>query len=199
MNKISSRRRTRLMALAVAGLAVVGMTAGTWSLALFTSQAVVSSNTFTAGTVILTTDHPSTAIISFSNMAPGDQVTNPLLVSNTGTLALRYAVSSVATDVDTKGMKDQVVLTVKTGVTTCTNAAYAADGTVVYTGDLDSTAGKLIGDSATGADSSDRVLAASGSETLCFHISLPLATSDAFQGAVTTATFTFDAEQTKNN
>ena len=36
-------------------------------------------------------------------------------------------------------------------------------------------------------------------EVLCFHVSLPLATPDAFQLATTTATFTFDAEQTKNN
>ena len=191
--------RRRILLTLVGAVAVASMAGGAFSLALFTSTATVPSNTFTTGTVIITTDHPATAIVSFSNMAPGDPVTNPLLVSNTGTLALRYAVSSVATNVDAKGLKDQLVLTIKTGVTTCTNAAYAADGTIVYTGDLDSSAGKLIGDSATGADTGDRTLAASGSETLCFHVSLPLATGNAFQGATTTATFTFDAEQTANN
>jgi spore coat-associated protein N len=191
--------RRRILLTLVGAVAVASMAGGAFSLALFTSTATVPSNTFTTGTVIITTDHPATAIVSFSAMAPGDQVTNPLLVSNTGTLALRYAVSSVATNADAKALRDQLVLTIKTGVTTCTNAAYAADGTVVYTGDLDSTAGKLIGDSAPGADSGDRGLAASGSETLCFHASLPLATGNAFQGATTTATFTFDAEQTANN
>lgn len=195
----TSRRRTQLAALAVTGLAIVGLTAGASSLAIFTSTATVDANTFTAGTVIITTDHPSTAIVTLSAMAPGDAVTAPLLVSNTGTLALRYAVSSVATNVDTKALKDQLVLIIKTGVTTCTNAAYATDGTTVYSDDLDSTAGKLIGDSASGADTGDRNLAASGSETLCFHVGLPLATGNTAQGASTTATFTFAAEQTANN
>ncbi len=191
--------RRRILLTLVGVVAIASMAGGAASLALFTSTATVPSNTFTTGTVIITTDHPATAIVSFSAMAPGDQVTNPLLVSNTGTLALRYAVSSVATNADAKGLRDQLVLTIKTGVTTCTNAAYAADGTIVYTGDLDSTAGKLIGDAAPGADTGDRALAASGSETLCFHASLPLATGNAFQGAATTATFTLDAEQTANN
>ena len=122
-------QRNRIL-LTVAGLITVATIAGgAASLALFTSTTTVSNNAFTAGTVILTTDHPATAIVSFSNMAPGDVTTAPLLVSNTGSLALRYAVSSVATNVDTKGLKDQLVLTVKTGVTTCTNAGFATDGT----------------------------------------------------------------------
>jgi hypothetical protein len=132
-------------------------------------------------------------------MAPGDQVTDALQVSNTGTLALRYAVTGSATNTDTKGLKDQLQLTIKTGVTSCTNGGFAASGTAVYTGDLDSAAGKLIGDIAPGSDTGDRSLTASTSETLCWHVSLPLNTGNAFQGASTTATFTFSAEQTVNN
>jgi spore coat-associated protein N len=199
-------KRKRIALTIGAALTVASIVGGAASLALFTSTATVPSNTFSTGTVIIVTDHPATAIVSFSNMAPGDQVTNPLLVSNTGTLALRYAVSSVATNVDTKGLKDQLVLTVKTGVTACTNAGFATDGTEVYTGDVDAAAtygptvaGKRMGDVATGQDAGDRSLAASASETLCWHVSLPSATDDTFQGAATTATFTFSAEQTKNN
>jgi hypothetical protein len=189
----------RPMAVAALGLAVIGVGAGLYSLALFTSQAQVDNNTFDSGTVIITTDHPSTAIVSLSNMAPGDAVTAPLLVNNAGSLALRYAVSSVATNLDTKGLKDQTGLTIKSGVTNCTNAGYAGSGTVLYSGDLDAASGKLVGDSTTGADGGDRALAAGASETLCFNVTLPLSTGNAFQGAATTATFTFDAEQTKNN
>jgi spore coat-associated protein N len=199
-------RRTCLMLFAAAGLAVAGMTSGASSLALFSNSVAVSGNALSAGTVTLATDHPSTAIVNFTNMVPGDQVTNPLLVSNTGSLALRYAVSSVADNTDTKGLKDQLVLTIKTGVTTCTTAGFAATGVVQYTGDLDSTAGKLIGDAAPGQSGgvagtagADRVLAAAGSETLCFNVSLPIATGNAFQGATTSGTFTFAAEQTANN
>jgi len=54
-------------------------------------------------------------------------------------------------------------------------------------------------DVASGAQGGDRALAVSGTETLCFQVSLPLATGNAFTSAASTATFTFDAEQTANN
>jgi hypothetical protein len=191
-------RGKRFILTLVAAITVASLIGGAVSLALFTSTAIVPSNTFSTGSVTISTN-PTTALVTFAGMAPADQVTAPITVSDDGTLALRYAVSSVATNLDVKALKDQLVLTIKTGVTTCTNAAYAADGSTLYSGDLDSSAGKLIGDSTTGADSGDRTLAASASEVLCFHASLPGSTSDSFQGATTTATFTFAAEQTTNN
>jgi predicted ribosomally synthesized peptide with SipW-like signal peptide len=194
----TQRRRKRILLALGAALTVATLAGGVVSLAVFTNTANVPANTFTTGTVILSTN-PTTALVTFAAMAPGDQVTAPITVSNDGTLALRYAVSSVATNADTKGLKDQLVLTIKSGVTTCDNANYAATGVQLYSGDLDSSAGKLIGDAATGADPGDRTLASLANEALCFHVSLPLATGDAFQAATTTATFTFAAEQTKNN
>jgi SipW-cognate class signal peptide len=193
-----TRTRRRVLLILGAALTVATIGVGAASLALFTSTANVPANTFTAGTVVISTN-PVTALVTIAAMAPGDAVTAPITVSNTGTLDLRYAISSVATNADAKGLKDQLVLTIKSGVATCTNAAYAATGTIEYTGDLDSTTGKLVGDAASGSDSGDRALAASTSEVLCFHVSLPPLTGDAFQAATTTATFTFAAEQTKNN
>ena len=193
------RRKRKRILLALGGaLTVATLAGGMVSLAVFTGTANVPANTFTTGSVIISTN-PTTALVTFAAMAPGDQVTAPITVSNDGTLALRYAVSSVATNADTKGLKDQLVLTIKSGVTTCDNANYAATGVQLYSGDLDSTAGKLIGDAATGADPGDRTLASLANEVLCFHVSLPILTGDAFQAATTTATFTFAAEQTKNN
>jgi len=174
---------------------VVGST-----LAIMTSTATVGSNTFTSGSVIIATDHPSTAIVSFSGMVPGDSVgANPLVVSNTGSVQLRYAISSVATNTDTLALKDALTLTIKTiDVTTPGVPCDNFDGTQLYSGDLDSTNGKLVGDSTQGAQSGDRTLAAAASETLCFKVSFPSsATGPA--GAATTATFTFSAEQTANN
>jgi hypothetical protein len=174
---------------------VVGST-----VALLTSTATVGSNTFTSGSVIIGTDHPSTAIVSFSGMVPGDSVgANPLVVSNTGSAQLRYAISSVATNTDTLALKDALTLTIKTiDVTTPGVPCDNFDGTQLYSGDLDFTNGKLVGDSTQGAQSGDRTLAAAASETLCFKVSFPSsATGPA--GAATTATFTFSAEQTANN
>jgi spore coat-associated protein N len=177
----------------------MSMTGLGMSLAIFTDSANVPNNTFTAGTVSITTDHTASAIVTFGNMAPGDQVTNPLLVTNNGTLQLRYAVTSTATNSDSKGLKDQLQLTVKSGVTTCTNAGFTGSGTTLYSGDLDSgVGGLLIGDPTSGSDTGDRTLSP-GSETLCFNVRLPVGTLNPFQGATTTATFTFAAEQTANN
>lgn len=167
--------------------------------AVFTDTASVGSNTFTTGTVDISTS-PASALVTYSNMAPGDTVTNSLVVTSAGSLDLRYAISSSATNADAKGLKDQLTLTIKTiDVTTPATPCDNFDGTQLYTGDLDGTTGKLVGDNAQGAQAGDRPLAASASETLCFRVNLPLSTGNSFQNATTTATFTFDAEQTKNN
>jgi len=166
-------------------------------LALFTDTASVPGNTFSTGTVDISTA-PSSALVTFSGMAPGDQVTNPITVTNAGTLQLRYAVTSTTTE---NTLAAQLDLTIKSGVTTCTNAGFSVDGTVVYaTGDLGSTTGvNVIGNPAQGFQANDRTLNASANEVLCFNVSLPLATGNAFQGLSTTATFAFQAEQTANN
>jgi hypothetical protein len=167
--------------------------------ALFTDSASIGANAFTTGTIDISTS-PTSALVTYSGMAPGDATTQSLTVSNAGSLELRYAVSGSATNADSKGLKDQLVLTIKTiDVTTPGTPCDNFDGTQLYTGDMDSTDGKLVGDATTGAQSGDRSLAASASETLCFRVSLPSSTGNAFQNATTTATFTFDAEQTANN
>jgi predicted ribosomally synthesized peptide with SipW-like signal peptide len=181
---------------------VVGLTL-TWSrntLAVFTDQDTVGANTFTAGTISLTTS-PTTALITYSNMQPGDAVTNPMVVTNAGNSQLRYAISSTATNADGKALKDQLVLTIKTiDITTPATPCDNFDGTsTLYTGDLDSTAGKIVGDNTQGSQAGDRVLNAAANETLCFRASLPLATGNTYQSGATTATFTFDSEQTANN
>jgi hypothetical protein len=175
----------------VASFAVFG------SFAIFTDSQSVPANTFSTGTLDISTN-PTTALVTFSDMAPNDEVTNPITVTNGGSLELRYAVTSTTTE-DT--LAAQLDLTIKTGVTTCTNAEFDTDGTVIYgPADLGSVAGTdVIGDPAQGDDSGDRTLSASGNETLCFNVQLPSSTGNTFQGLTTTATFDFQAEQTSSN
>ena len=193
--------------LAMTGALLTGAIAVTTlgTLALFTDQDTIGANTFSTGTIALTTS-PTTALVTFSNMMPGDVVTNPLVITNAGSESLRYAVSSVATNTDTKGLKDQLVLTIKTiDATTPVTPCNEFDGTdTLYTGDLDSSAGLILGSAVPGqtgvaATGGDRTLASTVGETLCVRVSLAGNTTNAFQGATTTATFTFDSEQTKNN
>jgi predicted ribosomally synthesized peptide with SipW-like signal peptide len=197
---IDPRRQRQVFAVASIGvLAAVSLGSAAASFAVFTSQQTVTGNEFTVGSVTLGAS-PASALISFSSMVPGDSVTEPLTITSSGSLPLRYSATSSATNADSKGLAATLVLTVKSGVTTCTNAGFAADGTTLYSGVLGSVppaaATKLFGDSASGAQAGDRSLAASASETLCFQATLPSDTGNGLQGSTTTATFTFDAEQT---
>ena len=184
------RRRRGLLALLL-GLSIVSVGAGAFTIALFTSTTTVDANAFTAGTIVLGAS-PATALLTATAMMPGDTINGSLVLSNTGTGQLRYAMSSSSTNADGKALRDQITLTVRTLGTSCA----AFDGTSLYSGALSAAA---FGSNATGAQAGDRTLNAAASETLCFRASLPLATGNAFQGATTTTTFTFDAEQTANN
>jgi hypothetical protein len=168
--------------------------------AIFTDSQAVGSNTFTTGTVDLSAS-PASAAVTFDGMLPGDTVTSPITVSNDGTVQYRYAVTSTATNADSKALMAQLDMTIKSGVTTCSTGGFGTDGTVLYgPGDLGSVAGiNVIGDPAQGAQTGDRTLAASASEVLCIQVSLPSSTGNAYQDATTTATLTFNAEQVANN
>ena len=159
-------------------------------LSLFTQSVDNGGNTFTSGSVEISTS-PGNTFITMSNMAPGDTVTDQLTISNDGSLQLRYAMTTVATNVDTKNLRDALTVVIKEKGTSCA----LFDGDEVYSGTL---ADAAIGDPTTGGDDGDRTLDASTSEDLCFKVTLP---SDATgpESAATTATFTFAAEQTTNN
>lgn len=199
-NLTAARAERRRLVLGLAALAVsaTGLT-GVVTGAFFTDQATATNNAFTTGTVDLTAT-PATSVVTLPNMAPGDVVTAPLTVNNAGTLAYRYSVLSTTT-VSTPDLAAQLDLTVKTGVSSCTTAGFAASGAVAYgPADLGSLAGtKVLGDAAAGQQTGDRTLAAGASEVLCLQVSLPSATGNTYQAKTTTATFAFDAEQTANN
>jgi spore coat-associated protein N len=167
------------------------------AVAIFTSSTSVAGNVFTTGTVIISTS-PASTLITLGNMAPGDQITAPITVSDDGTLDLRYAVSSATTE---NVLASQLVLQIKSGVTACTDGGFGADGTTIYGPGVlgNTTPVDLIGDPAQGAQAGDRTLLAGANEVLCFNASLPLSTGNSFQGLTSTATFTFAGEQITNN
>jgi hypothetical protein len=180
------RRRGTVALLAAVSLLTIG--AGSISLAQFTDSAS-STWSFTAGTIDVNTN--PAVFTSISNMMPGDTNTQALTVTNAGSGDLRYALSTVATN----ALGNQLQLTIK--------AQDAGGGCAAFTGTSVLAATTLngagFGSSAQGAQAGDRTLAAGASEVLCFRVSLALSTGNAFQGATSAATFTFDAEQTANN
>lgn len=189
----------RRLATTVGILAVAAGARAVTSLAVFTDTASVGANSFTAGDIELTAS-PASAVVSFTNMLPGDQVTQSLTVSNAGTNQLRYAMTS-QTSSGSDPFAAQLDLTIKTGVTTCDNANWTTDGTIIYgPGDLSTSAGiNVIGDPTQGADAGDRTINSAANEVLCVNVTLPLSTNNTFEGLSAEATFTFEAEQTANN
>jgi predicted ribosomally synthesized peptide with SipW-like signal peptide len=184
----------KLVILGITAIAVVSLSAGAMSLALFTDDVDVGNNGFTTGTVDLTAS-PASALFSVSAMMPGDSDYGQLTVSNSGTAQLRYSMTTSATDPDSLSLGSALALEIREKATGSCSADFT--GTVVLSSTaLDSAA---VGDPTAGAQSGDRTLDPTSSEDLCFKVSLPLGTANSYQGATTTATFSFHAEQTANN
>jgi hypothetical protein len=179
------RRAGLFLLLAASAALTVG--AGASTLAIFTDSADATA-AFSTGTVDLTAA-PAT-VFTASGIYPGDSGSQTVTVSNGGTGSLRYAMTTAATNADGLGLAAQLQLTITAG--TCPGAGGPLYGAAA----LGSAA---FGDPAQGAQAGDRTLAGAASEALCFAWSLPSTTGNAFQGAATTATFTFAAEQTVNN
>ena len=184
----------------VSTVGLLSMLSGLAGLAVFTDSASVAANTFVTGTIEISTS-PSTAYVTFSDMAPGDTVQPDagIVVSNdSSTLEMRYAITSTTTEDVLAAALDLTIREID--VTVPSTPCDDFDGAVIYaTNDLGSTGGiDVVGNPAQGADSGDRVLALGTSETLCFRVALPLSATGP-EGITTTATFLFEAEQTKNN
>ncbi len=182
---------------AVLVIPTIGTTA--LSLALFTDQESVDA-TFTTGTIVLDAAKVDALVLTTSALMPGDVVTDDVVVENDGTAELRYAMTSASTNADGNALRDSLTLVVKTvDLTTPGTPCDNFDGSAtLFTGALGAT-GAAFGDPTAGADTGDRVLAAGANETLCFRVSLPSSTGNSAQGATTTTTFTFGAEQTSSN
>lgn len=138
--------------------------------------------------------NPAAVLLSFVDMAPEDQITAPVTISNEGSFPLRYFVNSIATNPDGKGLMSRLLLTVKSGVSDCTSSGYMQDGSVLYgPAPLGSPEGLLL------LAAAGRALSPGESETLCFSVLLPSDTPNEFQGAATAATFDFVAVQSLEN
>lgn len=187
-----------------------GSLVGAGTRAVFTDTATSTGNAFTTGTVTLRlTDADQTALSSVgasvggTGMAPGDLVSGFIEVSNTGSLPLRYAITT--TDTSAAGAANAAVsaaLTVgvdtRASGTACTAAQGGASQTQVVAAGT-ALATLAIGNPAQGSQANDRTLAAGAAERLCFYATLPVGTGNAAQGGTASYTFTFAAEQTANN
>jgi predicted ribosomally synthesized peptide with SipW-like signal peptide len=194
------RRRRRLAAMLLFSVLLVpSLAVSVMTIALFTDQESTTS-AFTTGTIILDDVKVDALVLTTAAMMPGDSVTDDVVIENDGTAQLRYAMTSSSTNADSLALRDALSLTIKTiDVTTPGTPCDNFDGaSTLYSGVLGA-ATAAFGDPTPGSDVGDRVLNAGVNETLCFRVTLPSSTGNGSQGATTTTTFTFDAEQTSSN
>jgi hypothetical protein len=182
-----------LRTLVISGLVVTGMvSAASGSLAIFSDGTPPNgSNAFGVGKIDLTASRTDT-LTFYGELTPWQPRTTGIDVTNTGSGQLRYAVTTAATNPDGKNLAGSVQLEVRTVGTSCD----AFDGTALYSGAL---VGGHLGDPATGQQAGDRTLAASIAERLCIRFSLDPSAPTVVQGAETTITLSFAAEQTYGN
>ena len=203
------RRRRGLLALLMAGTAIMAATGATFSLALFTSSVAVGGNGFTTGTIVLGVSvggnaAPPAIIFTAGAMMPNDNVPalvpgQAVLISNSGTAQLRYAISGTSTNPDTKALNTALLIIVRQPDGNAGASCAAFTGNLLFSGVVPTGGVNMVGNPLAGNQAGDRTLNSGASETLCFKASLPQATGNAFQGATSTYTFTFAAEQTASN
>ena len=201
-NSVTAHRK--LIALGLTAVAAGSLAIGTmFTGAVFTDQHSDSS-TFTTGTIALNAAKIAAMDLTTAGMMPGDTATSSVTVQNDGTAQLRYAVSQTSAD-DSKNLSGALNVVVKTEDTGAGafgmdgNYCDDANGTTLHASAVLGTSGNLVGDPTQGSQAGDRSLNGGANEVLCFYVSLPLSASNAYQGASTTTTFTFAAEQTANN
>lgn len=171
----------KIRVLASLGLLSSAVWASTY--ASFTDEATASA-TFSAGTIDLKAngdvDHVFTTL-SMSNMKPGSTQSALLTLTNTGSLAVTYDTTSSASG----ALASALELTVKLRGAAADCSA-GGTGTVLVNAAAPSTG-------AIAALSGRSLAATSGTEALCFTVTLPLTALNSLQGATASYGLTFTA------
>ena len=204
---------------AIFALAGVGITSLTTN-ALFTDRETTAGDLLT-GTVDLSLGSFQFTMPS-GGMAPGDVVVQPIAVDNTGSLALRYAVSFLATKtaspnpdptnsagtgvVGTGDLRTVLTLSVfhVTNATGCTATTPvptdpAVAGTQQNLAVADYT--PILGSPEVGPQTGDSEILGGGTntQTLCVRLAMDPASTNDFQNTAANVSLRFDAEQVVNN
>jgi hypothetical protein len=187
----------RMIALALIAIAVLSSEVHGETVAYFRRVGTSATNPVTGSTLDLATG-PSSLTTTIDDIVPGETQTFPLTVTNSGSVTARYALSTTATNVDTKALATQLTLTIKRNVSSCSVAGFASTGTLVYGADssLASLGSPLsIIGTYTAYPNGGPVLTEGSSDSLCLRIRLPAATGTSYQGSATAVTFTVSAHQ----
>jgi hypothetical protein len=178
-------------------LALVALAGGT-ALAAFGSWPAAG---FTQGSVSIAATPDDNTFFTSGPVVPGDHAVRGITVTNSGSLALRYAVTSISINDGLASWLDLTVWEEAAKGDTGDDCGQQPPAHTLYgPGDPGSPAGTLfIGDPAQGFQAGDRTLPAGASEKLCFMLAVPLSVGNAFQSSRASPQFRFDAEQVDGN
>ena len=204
---------------AIFALAGIGVTS-------LTTNALFTDRETTAGDLLTGTVDLSLGSFSFTmpngGMAPGDVVVQPIAVNNTGSLALRYAVSFLATRTTSPtpdptnsagtgvpGSGDlRSVLTLSvfhvTDAASCTaTTPVPTDSSVAGTQQNLAVADytPILGSPEVGPQTGDSEILGGGTntQTLCVRLAMDPTSTNDFQNTAANVSLRFDAEQVVNN
>lgn len=208
-----ARRRRLVVSAATVGLAVIGVTTLTTS-ALFTDNDSATGSAFTTGSVDIS-NTPATTVLESLNLAPGDKVFGPLTVTNSGSLAFRYAVGYAFTNTDTIAgavvgttgtslLSSQLSLTIQEVASAAGCPAGGPAGgaplATVAVGAAVLADTDIIGTRGTGGGNGELELAAGGAtDVLCVGVEMSNAAGNEYQLTSANLTLFLNAEQTANN
>jgi hypothetical protein len=179
-------RPKRTLGVLVVVLAAVGVAVG--SGANFTAQTANPANTFSSGTLTMSNSKDGAAILTASNMKPGDTANGTVDIQNTGSIGGTFSLSrSALNDSDSANPMSQKLNVVakdcgdfSAGTPTCD-----AGDPNVYTGTL----AAMTGSSALGT------YAPNDKHRYQFTVTFDSSAGTVYQGDSSTATFQWDAVQ----
>jgi spore coat-associated protein N len=183
------KRPKRTLGVLALVLLAVGVAIG--SGADFTAQTANPSNTFTAGTLTMSNSNDGAAILTASNMKPGDTTSGTVDIQNTGSISGTFSLSrSALTNSDSGNpLSDKMNMVIKdcgdfsAGTPTCD----AGDPTVY--------SGTLTAMTSTYALGSFPPNGTTGKHRYQFTTTFDSSAGNAYQGDNTSATFQWDAVQ----
>lgn len=191
-----SSRWTRLRAgLGLLAVAVPFGLGAQNTFAFWTDSAVVNGGTFTSGTLDIKVDGAdsyATTTLGMTGMAPGATSAEILVISNGGSVPLKYTLTgglsgTNATDFATTATLNLAISTGATRTGTGSTAT-CTGGTTIYTGPLTSTLTTAIL-----AKRPTAALAPAATEPLCFQVTFLSTADNTVQNKTATATFTASA------
>lgn len=196
MSKVFASTRGRVIAV-VAGVVVLAGAPAAW--AYWSSSQTVSGTSFTLGRMSLSVS-PSPAI-SAASLYPGATIARAFTVTNTGNIPLTYYVTAQGADSSPSGLATAFAVKVTgdsatTGAdpsSTCTGAALTPAATSIAT----ASPAPLLGGSPQASRRPAAPLSPNGAgvDHVCVQLSLPSSAANYLQGAGTTVTLVFHAEQ----